>query len=183
LADWLEVDFSGSKTINEIDVFSVQDNYSSPADPTQGMTFSQYGLRDFEVQYWNGTTWLPVPSGTITSNNLVWRQLTFAALSTTKIRVWVTAALNTWSRITEVEAYTAPPNTPPTVSITAPSNNSSFVAPATIASRRQRRRLATALRVSRSTRTGTCSTRIRPIRTVSIGPTSRRFLYVDRRGH
>ncbi|HET9831687.1 MAG TPA: S8 family serine peptidase, partial [Vicinamibacterales bacterium] len=28
--DWLEVDFAGAKTINEVDVFSVQDNYTAP---------------------------------------------------------------------------------------------------------------------------------------------------------
>ena len=32
--DWLEIDFSGEKTIDEIDVFSVQDAYQSPAPPT-----------------------------------------------------------------------------------------------------------------------------------------------------
>ena len=32
--DWLEVQFNGSKTIEEIDVFTVQDNYSAPSEPT-----------------------------------------------------------------------------------------------------------------------------------------------------
>jgi hypothetical protein len=63
--DWLEVDFSGSKTIDEIDVFSVQDNYASPIDPTPSTTFTSYGLRDFEVQYWNGSAWVDVPGGAI----------------------------------------------------------------------------------------------------------------------
>jgi hypothetical protein len=44
----------------------------------------------------------------VSGNRLVWRQLTFAALTTTKIRVLVTGALNTWSRITEIEAYGTP---------------------------------------------------------------------------
>ncbi len=52
--DWLEVDFSGSQTINEVDVFSVQDNYASPVAPTPTMTFTQYGLQNFEVQYLDG---------------------------------------------------------------------------------------------------------------------------------
>ncbi|MBA2259336.1 MAG: S8 family serine peptidase [Acidobacteria bacterium] len=103
--DWVEVAFAGAKTINEVDVFSVQDNYAAPSAPTQSMTFSLYGLRDFEVQYWTGTGWVPVPDGTITGNTLVWRQLTFAAITTTRIRVWVTRPVDVWSRITEIEAY------------------------------------------------------------------------------
>jgi hypothetical protein len=74
-------------------VFSVQDNYGSPVDPTSAMTFASYGVQDFEVQYWNGLAWVDVPGGAITNNNLVWRKLTFAAVSTTKIRVWVTRSL------------------------------------------------------------------------------------------
>ena len=103
--DWLEVDFAGAKTINEVDVFSVQDNVYAPVEPTRTMTFTRYGLTDFTVQYWNGTQWLAVPGGTVSGNTLVWRQLTFAAVTTTKIRVFITAALDTWSRVTEVEAY------------------------------------------------------------------------------
>src|SRR5262249_42902656 len=45
--DWLQIDFNGTKTINEVDVFSVQDNYTAPNDPTPAMTFSLYGLTDF----------------------------------------------------------------------------------------------------------------------------------------
>jgi hypothetical protein len=32
--DWLEVDFAGGQTINEIDVFSLQDNYQTHTAPT-----------------------------------------------------------------------------------------------------------------------------------------------------
>jgi hypothetical protein len=80
--DWLEVDFNGNKSISEIDVFSVQDNFTAPVEPTQSTTASLYGLRDFEVQYWTGFSWAPVPGGTITGNHLAWRRLTFAPLST-----------------------------------------------------------------------------------------------------
>ncbi|HET9830181.1 MAG TPA: discoidin domain-containing protein, partial [Vicinamibacterales bacterium] len=103
--DWLEVDFAGTKIITEVDVFSVQDNYTAPVDPTPTMTFTQYGLTDFTVQYWDGTQWLAVPGGAISGNNLVWRQVTFAAVTTAKIRILITGALNTWSRVAEVEAY------------------------------------------------------------------------------
>src|SRR6185295_3235404 len=41
--DWLEVDFPVAKTIDEVDVFSVQDNYTAPIDPTPTLTFTKYG--------------------------------------------------------------------------------------------------------------------------------------------
>src|SRR6185295_10991801 len=72
--DWLEIDFATLQSINEVDVFTLQDNYGAPAAPTPSMTFSQYGLRDFEVQYWTGSAWVDVAGGAITSNSLVWRQ-------------------------------------------------------------------------------------------------------------
>ena len=69
------------------------------------MTFSLYGITDFDVQYWNGSGWITVPGGSVTGNNLVWRKFTFSAISTSAIRVNVRSALNTYSRITEIEAY------------------------------------------------------------------------------
>src|SRR5688572_31170114 len=116
--DWLEVAFSGARTISEVDIFSVQDNYRSPAEPTPASTFTLYGLRDFHLEYWTGAAWDAIPATSITGNSMVWRQITFAPVTTTKIRIVVTAALNTWSRIAEVEAYTSgesddPPPPPP----------------------------------------------------------------------
>src|SRR6185436_16585580 len=110
--DWLQIDFNGSKSIQEIDVFSVQDNWQNPYEPTETMTFSNYGLTGFDVQYWNGSIWVTVPGGSITGNNKVWKKITFAAITTTKIRVLTNAAADGWSRITELEAWDAPP--PPT---------------------------------------------------------------------
>jgi YD repeat-containing protein len=104
--DWLEVDFSGSKTIDEIDVYTVQDNYANPIEPTETMTFSSYGNTAFEVQYWNGSTWTDVPSGNVTGNNKVWRKFNFTAITTSKIRVLINdSADHIYSRLTEVEAW------------------------------------------------------------------------------
>ena len=112
--DWLEVDFSASKNLGEVDVFSVQDNYTNPVDPTSTMTFASYGIKNFEVQYWTGSAWTAIPGATVTNNNLVWRKLTFPPIITSKIRVYITQTLDQWSRITEVEAYetTSPTPTP-----------------------------------------------------------------------
>ena len=69
---WLEIDFNGNKSIGEIDVFTVQDNYSSPSEPTETMTFGNYGLTGYEVQYWNGSAWADVSGGSVGGNNKVW---------------------------------------------------------------------------------------------------------------
>ncbi len=94
------------QTIDEIDVFTVQDNYPAPSEPTPSMTFTQYGLQDFVVQYWTGSAWEPVPGGSVLNNTRVWRQFNFAPVTTSRDPVWVTRALGSRSRLVEVEAYT-----------------------------------------------------------------------------
>ena len=135
--DWVEVAFNGTKTIDEVSVFSMQDNYTSPVEPTATMTFTSWGLRAFEIQQWTGSSWLAIPGASITNNNLVWRKFTFSPVTTTKIRVNITSALNGFSRMIEVEAWgtngSGGGNTPPTVSITNPAGGATFTSPATIA--------------------------------------------------
>jgi hypothetical protein len=107
--DWLQISFNGTKSIGEIDVFFVQDNYNAPIEPTPSMTFDVNGFTGviaFQVQYLNGGTWVDVPGGNVTGNNLIWRKFTFNPISTTAIRVLVNAGLNSFSRIAEVEAWT-----------------------------------------------------------------------------
>lgn len=132
--DWLEVDFRGIKLIEEVNVFSMQDTYSSPIDPTPTLTFAYWGLRGFNVQYWDGLQWVDVPNGVVTNNNLVWRKVVFAPLATNKIRIWVTAALNGYARMMEVEAWGVASgiNAPPDVAITSPAEGTSFSSPPSI---------------------------------------------------
>ncbi|HYO62718.1 MAG TPA: S8 family serine peptidase [Pyrinomonadaceae bacterium] len=108
--DWVQVDFSGSKTINEINVFTLQDDYANPAEPTDTMTFTQYGVTAFDVQYWNGSAWVTVPGGSVSGNNLVRRSFTFPSVTTDKIRVLVNGSLAGYTRLIEVEAYTPKTN-------------------------------------------------------------------------
>jgi RHS repeat-associated protein len=103
--DWLQVDFQGNKTINQIDVFTLQDNNANPSEPTPAMIFTQYGIVDFSVQYWNGSSWVTPPGGSITGNNKVWRTVTFTPVTASKIRVLVSNSLLSWSRVTEIEAW------------------------------------------------------------------------------
>jgi RHS repeat-associated protein len=103
--DWFQVDFAGSKSIDEIDVFSLHDNYTVENTPTETQTFTLYGLLAFDVQYWNGSAWVTVPGGSVTGNNKVWRKFTFSPVTTSKIRVWINQVPDSWSRLVEVEAY------------------------------------------------------------------------------
>jgi hypothetical protein len=83
------------------------------------MTFSLYGLTSFDVQYWTGSTWATVPGGAVTGNNKVWRKFTFAPINTSKIRLVTNAAVDAFSRITEVEAWTAAEDSAPTSGLVA----------------------------------------------------------------
>jgi hypothetical protein len=106
--DWLQINFQGEKTINSIEVFSIQDAYTSPAEPNGTMTFSNFGLVDFDVQYFSAIsgTWATVPNGSIRNNNLVWRTISFPAVATSNIRVVVLRASDGYTRVVEIEAWT-----------------------------------------------------------------------------
>ena len=104
--DWLQVDFAGTKTINEIDLYFVRDDFGNASDPTDGEMFSLYGVTDFEVQYWTGSNWANVPNGAIYGNNQLVRKVTFAPISTSRVRVVVNGAQNSYSRVVELEAWT-----------------------------------------------------------------------------
>jgi hypothetical protein len=101
--DWIQVAFAGSKTINKVVVYSLQDNYAAAIEPTDTMTFTAYGLRDFTVQGWNGSAWVTL--GSVTGNNLVKRTVSFANFTTDRIRINVTNAAGGYSRVTEIEAW------------------------------------------------------------------------------
>ncbi|HEX5071491.1 MAG TPA: Ig-like domain-containing protein [Vicinamibacterales bacterium] len=132
--DWLEVDFRGIKLIEEVNVFSMQDNYTAPLDPTPAMTFSYWGLKGFEVQYWDGVEWVGVPNGVVANNTLVWRKVVFAPIATSKVRIWITAAQNGYARMMEAEAWgiSSGINAPPDVAITGPAEGASFSAPPSV---------------------------------------------------
>jgi hypothetical protein len=107
--DWVQINFNGAKSIDRVVVYTLQDNYLNPVEPTDTMRFTLYGVVDFTVQGWNGSSWVTL--GTVTGNNLVKRTVTFPAFTTDRIRVRVTNALRGWSRITEVQAWGVPAST------------------------------------------------------------------------
>jgi hypothetical protein len=124
--DWVEIDFNGSKTIDRVIVYTLQDNYPNPIEPTDALTFAQYGVTGFTVQGWTGSAWTTL--STVSGNNLVKRAVTFPAFTTTRIRVNVTSALMQYSRLTEVEAWgSAAVGPPPSSTTLASSLNPSTV--------------------------------------------------------
>ncbi len=110
--DSLTINLNISQDLSEIDVYSLQDNYGSPVEPTNTMTFTQYGLVDFQVQIPDGLGgWEDVPGGNITGNNLVKRRVIFdSPVTTDQIRILVNnSADGVYTRIVEVEAFSCTP--------------------------------------------------------------------------
>ena len=104
--DWVQISFNGRKTIDHVVVYTLQDNYLNPAEPTESMTFGLYGITDFQVQAFDGANWVTL--GSVSGNNLVKRTVSFAAYTTDRIRILVTGSKDAlWSRITEIEAWTS----------------------------------------------------------------------------
>lgn len=121
--DWVRVDFNGNKTINEINVYTLRDNFASQTtDPTLSETFNTalntgQGTTSYDVQYLSGSGWITIdcgtptnPCGRVSNNNRVWRQFNFPSVTTSAVRVAVHGSVpftfaNNYSRLVEVEAY------------------------------------------------------------------------------
>lgn len=133
--DWFRwdvpTDVSGNpvpQSFNAINLFFVQDNYQAPVDPTPEMTFTQWGLISFDIEYWTGAAWAPVPNGSIRNNNKVWVQILFPPLATTAFRVVTNASASPYSAIVEFEAITTDTPAPfaPAVSWVTPSEGKTY---------------------------------------------------------
>jgi uncharacterized repeat protein (TIGR01451 family) len=113
--DIFEVDFPVIESIGQINVFTLQNNWTTAGQPTLASPATGEGILDFVVQYCSANcggatpTWTTVPGGDVTGNDKAWRQFTFPAVTTSKIRVVVNNSRNNWSRIVEVEAYRSCP--------------------------------------------------------------------------
>ncbi|MDQ2917956.1 MAG: Ig-like domain repeat protein [Pseudomonadota bacterium] len=104
--DWMQINFNGPKTIDHVVVYSVQDNYLDPVEPTDSMIATRFALSSYDVQGWNGTSWVTLAS--VSANNLVKRTVSFSPYTTDRIRIYITGTQDgLWSRITEVEAWSS----------------------------------------------------------------------------
>ena len=103
--DSLDITLNSTQTISEIRVYTLQNDYRNPVEPTLLTPADFYGIEDFNVEYWDGDSWETVTGGNVTGNDKAMRIFAFAPVTTSKIRVVVTKARMNWSRITEVEAF------------------------------------------------------------------------------
>lgn len=106
--DWIEVEFDSVAKIDEVDVFTQQDAWWNPVEPTETLLFFNNGVTQFEVQYWTGSSWVAIPGGTVSNNNHVWRTFSFSQITTDKIRIFITGSKVAYSTLVEVEAYGVP---------------------------------------------------------------------------
>jgi hypothetical protein len=132
--DNVDVNFNVSQTINEIDVYTLKDDFNSGSVVTDTTTFTNYGITSFQVQYWNGSGFVDVPGGNVTGNNLVKRKFIFPNIATDKIRVLVNGSADGYSRVVEIEAFSCTPITPPQPS-KEPSDKSKARPPAVVTKR------------------------------------------------
>ncbi|MDQ3805359.1 MAG: PKD domain-containing protein, partial [Acidobacteriota bacterium] len=103
--DTFEINFAGSRKVDQIRVYTVQNDFRNPVEPTPTTPATDYGIADFDVQYWDGDSWETVTGGNVTGNDKAMRVFAFAPVTTSKIRVVVNKSRESWSRITEVEAF------------------------------------------------------------------------------
>lgn len=104
--DWAQVKFNGAKTINKIEVVTLQNGYTTAGIPDGNTSASTDGIEDFTVEYLaaDNLTWVNV--ATITGNTKAINTFTFAPVTTSSIRVTVTKGKNYYSRIVEIAAWT-----------------------------------------------------------------------------
>lgn len=110
--DWLQVDFNGPKTLGRIEVYTLHNGQEGrpgvTAPKLMGISerseTTNSGITDFEVQYWTGTEWKAISGGTVQGNKKVKRMFP-VNLTTGKIRLSITGAMDGYSRVTEFEAW------------------------------------------------------------------------------
>ena len=110
--DFIEIEFADVMTIDEVSVFTMQDAWWSPIEPTETTKFFNNGISSFEVQYLHGTGWLTIPGAVVTNNINVWKKFTFAPLVTTKIRLVINGSRSAVSTVVEMEAFGVAAPTP-----------------------------------------------------------------------
>jgi hypothetical protein len=114
--DHVEVNFNVVQAISVIDVYTLKNQPNNGSTVGDFTSASSYGITAFEVQYWNGSSWLTVPGGIVTGNNRVKRRFSFpSTIVTDKVRVIVNASADhIYSRVVEIEAFSCAPVVVPT---------------------------------------------------------------------
>jgi YD repeat-containing protein len=103
--DWIRIDFPRAQTIDGVAIFSLQDSYPNAVRPTVDMTGSRFVVQEFRVEFWAGDGWANINGGVVTGNDRVWRSLSFAPVTTDKIRILIVRTPDNYSQVAEIEAY------------------------------------------------------------------------------
>lgn len=90
----------GAQSISSVTCYTVQDDFLHPVEPSDTMTFNDYGNTAWTIAAGDGTI-----LATVSGNNLVKRTSTFPAYTTDRIRITITAARGAWALLTEVEVH------------------------------------------------------------------------------
>ena len=88
--DWVQLDLGAARTFNRVELY----------------TTTGYEIQNYQIQYWNGTSWLDAVA--ITGNTLNHRTHRFAAITGSKIRVYGTsgpAIQPGFVRVNELQVY------------------------------------------------------------------------------
>jgi hypothetical protein len=114
--DNVQVNLNVAQSVDAIDVYTLKDQPNNGSSVGDFTTFTSYGITSFDVQYWNGSSWVTVPGGSVTGNNRVKRRFSFSTpISTDKVRVVVNdSADHLFSRVVEVEVFSCSPVSVPT---------------------------------------------------------------------
>jgi hypothetical protein len=102
----ITVDFGASRSIQEIDIIGLPNGGTGDTtEPSLSDTGSIFLMTAWTVDYWNGSTWVNIPSCTVSGNNKVWRQFTFSPVTGSKIRWVPTAGQSADTYAVEIEAW------------------------------------------------------------------------------
>jgi hypothetical protein len=116
--DWVQVTFSGPKTIGEIHVRTYSDDFSTNDVSLETSTAWAYGVKNFDVQYYNGSDWVTI--GSATENGFALTRFPSAPVTTTAVRVYVNECRVSYARVINVEAYQYEAEAPPSSGGTRP---------------------------------------------------------------
>jgi hypothetical protein len=101
--DRVEVAFLGPRTIDSVVVYTLANDYTNPADPTDATLATAYGVSSYNVEAWIAGAWQVV--GTVSTNDRARSEVNFAPVTTDKVRVNVLNARLFKSRLVEIEAW------------------------------------------------------------------------------
>jgi hypothetical protein len=108
---WVEITFA-SASVDTVVIWGLQDLVQGAPrtleqEPNEGTVTADWGFTDYTVTYWDGAAYQTL--ATVTGNTNCKRTHKFTAVTTTKIRINITAGQGARARLCEVEVFTPDP--------------------------------------------------------------------------